>query len=59
VDYYNPVLNTMGVMRTNESARLFMVPGMMHCGSGDRPTNFDMIPELDNWVDRGGHGTGC
>jgi feruloyl esterase len=35
VDYYNAVLYTMGVKRTNESVRLFMAPGMTHCGGGD------------------------
>ena len=53
VDYYNAVLYTMGATRTSESVRLFMVPGMMHCGSGDGTPNFDMIPELENWTERG------
>jgi feruloyl esterase len=43
----------MGVTRANESVRLFMVPGMMHCHDGDGTPDFDMIPELDNWVERG------
>jgi feruloyl esterase len=51
VDYYNAVLYTMGAKRTNESVRLFMVPGMMHCRGGDGTADFDMIPELDNWVE--------
>ena len=53
VDYYNAVLYTMGVTRTNESVRLFMVPGMMHCRGGDGTPDFDMIPELDIWVEQG------
>ena len=53
VDYYNAVLYTMGVTRTNESVRLFMAPGMMHCRGGDGTPNFDMIPELENWMVRG------
>jgi feruloyl esterase len=53
VDYYNAVLYTMGVTRTNESVRLFMAPGMMHCRGGDGTPNFDMIAELDNWMERG------
>jgi len=58
VDYYNAVLYTMGVTRTNESVRLFMVPGMMHCRGGDGTPDFDMIPELDNWVEQGRRRTG-
>lgn len=53
MDYYNAVLYTMGVTRTKESVRLFMVPGMMHCGGGDGTPNFDVIPELENWTVRG------
>jgi len=41
-------LPAMDVTRTNESVRLFMVPGMMHCRGGDGTPDFDMIPELDN-----------
>jgi feruloyl esterase len=30
--------------------RLFMVPGMGHCGGGDGATTFDMVAALDRWV---------
>jgi feruloyl esterase len=29
-----------------------MGPGMTHCGGGDGASNFDMIPELENRVER-------
>jgi feruloyl esterase len=35
-----------------ESVRLFMVPGMGHCGGGEGPNTFDMVAPLDRWVDR-------
>ena len=33
--------------------RLFMVPGMGHCGGGEGPNSFDMVTALDAWVDHG------
>ena len=53
IDYYNAVLYTMGLARTYDSMRLYMVPGMTHCGGGDGTFDFDMLPLLDQWVERG------
>jgi pimeloyl-ACP methyl ester carboxylesterase len=36
-----------------KSVRLFMVPGMQHCGGGPGPNSFVMLPALDKWVDAG------
>jgi len=36
-----------------EWLRLFMVPGMGHCGGGEGPNTFDMMPPLESWVERG------
>ena len=33
--------------------RLFMVPGMQHCGGGEGPNTFDSIGALESWVERG------
>lgn len=33
--------------------RLFMVPGMQHCGGGEGPNVFDSIAALESWVERG------
>jgi feruloyl esterase len=33
--------------------RLFMVPGMGHCGGGDGTSTFSMIPALEKWVEQG------
>jgi len=35
------------------SVRLFMVPGMGHCGGGDGASTFDMVKALDAWVEGG------
>jgi feruloyl esterase len=42
-----------GYRRTQDSARLFIVPGMGHCGGGVGPNSFDTLQALDNWVTNG------
>jgi len=34
-------------------ARLFVVPGMGHCGGGPATRTFDMLSALSDWVERG------
>ena len=36
-----------------KNVRLFMVPGMQHCGGGPGPNVFSMLTALDQWVDQG------
>ena len=36
-----------------EWARLFMVPGMTHCGGGEATDNFDMLTAIQDWVEEG------
>jgi len=52
VDYYEAARAKTGRAAT-ESLRLFMVPGMGHCGGGDGVTSFDFVSELDRWVTTG------
>ena len=33
--------------------RLFMVPGMGHCGGGPGVNTFDSIGTIENWVEKG------
>jgi feruloyl esterase len=33
--------------------RLYMAPGMGHCGGGDGPNRFDMVTSLEQWVEHG------
>lgn len=39
--------------RQAQNVRLFMIPGMAHCGGGDGPFLFDAITTLDHWVASG------
>jgi feruloyl esterase len=54
VGYYERVLQAMGgADRTKATARLFMVPGMNHCGGGTGTATFDMLAALEAWVEQG------
>ena len=35
------------------SYRLFMAPGMAHCGGGEGPNTFNMLAALEQWVEQG------
>jgi feruloyl esterase len=50
VHYYESVLEAGGgASKVSESYRLFMVPGMGHCGGGEGPNRFDMVGALEQW----------
>ena len=52
VNYYESVIEKLGPSATS-SMRLFMVPGMGHCGGGDGTATFSMIKALNEWVEGG------
>jgi Tannase and feruloyl esterase len=49
---YESVLQTMG-KNQEDWMRLFMVPGMAHCGGGPGPNTFDTIGAMEYWRERG------
>jgi feruloyl esterase len=52
-NYYDSVIKTMGgAGKVQENFRLFMVPGMNHCGGGLGTDQFDMLTALENWVEK-------
>ena len=52
--YYTRVLQALGgAGKVQGSYRLFMVPGMGHCGGGEGPNTFDMVTALEQWVEHG------
>jgi feruloyl esterase len=53
VDYYKKVVAKTKVKDVGDAVRLFMVPGMGHCGGGDGTSTFDMLSALDQWVEKG------
>src|SRR6185312_7170951 len=54
VDYYNRLGDANGgVEAVQRWSRLFLVPGMGHCGGGSLTTDsFDLLTPLVNWVER-------
>jgi feruloyl esterase len=53
VDYYKNVVSVLGKSLADDSVRLFMVPGMAHCGGGEGPNTFDMLTALEQWREHG------
>jgi feruloyl esterase len=52
VEYYRTVLDRMGAKEAREFYRLFLVPGMAHCGGGEGTSTFDMLGALEQWVEQ-------
>lgn len=52
VEFYEDAVKDSGDPK-GEWIRLFMAPGMGHCGGGEGPDSFDKIGALEEWVERG------
>lgn len=65
INYYESVVGRMGEKQMNTFVRLYMVPGMQHCGGGPGPYSFgqngsgpndpqqNVELALEQWVDKG------
>jgi hypothetical protein len=66
VNYFNSVVRKLGRKETSEFVRLYMVPGMQHCGGGNGPSAFgqvlggpggdpqhDIAAALERWIEDG------
>ena len=56
VDYYKKVVETTfkgDVKAARDRARLFLIPGMGHCGGGPGCNEFDSLAALVEWVEKG------
>jgi feruloyl esterase len=42
-----------GAAKVAEWSRMFLVPGMAHCGGGQSLDHFDMLSAVVNWVEKG------
>jgi len=52
VEYYEGVLQRMGAS-ARDFFRLYMMPGVFHCGGGVGPACFDPLAHLIPWVEQG------
>lgn len=56
LDYYKDMVATTfkgDYKAAHEKARLYMVPGMGHCGGGPGVNDWDKLPPLVQWVESG------
>ena len=53
IEYYETVSKRMGDAATRDFYRLFMVPGMFHCGGGPGCGSTDWLAALMDWVEKG------
>jgi len=66
VNYYESLIQRMRQKEVDSFARLYMVPGMQHCGDGPGPNSFGQVGELkfddpthsvdaalERWVEKG------
>jgi len=52
INYYRQMQEVTGA-KTQEFARLFLVPGMQHCGGGPGADTFDAVSAVERWVEEG------
>jgi feruloyl esterase len=53
VNYFTKLSEDMGKQQVDAAVRLYMVPGMGHCGGGDGPSVFDMVGAMEQWREHG------
>ena len=54
LDYYEKMTKAVGGQKEADGfSRLYFVPGMHHCAGGPGPNQFDMLTELENWIEKG------
>ncbi|RQH01621.1 tannase/feruloyl esterase family alpha/beta hydrolase [Paraburkholderia dinghuensis] len=53
IQYYEAMQNTMGVSSVNDFSRLYLVPGVAHCGGGEGLSNIDLVSQITGWVEQG------
>ena len=51
VNYYESVVNTLGADMIKDSVKLYLVPGMDHCGGGEGAFIVDWLSALEQWAE--------
>ena len=52
-NYYNAALKSAGTSKGKDSLRLFLIPGMDHCGGGAGCDTFEKLGPMEQWVENG------
>ncbi|RMV78624.1 Tannase [Pseudomonas caricapapayae] len=50
--YHEAVEAQMGKSRTEAFSRLYMLPGVYHCGGGEGPSLIDLLTPIMTWVEK-------
>lgn len=53
ISEWNTMRAQMGQAKVDDFARLFMIPGMDHCGGGSGTGSFELMTALSNWKENG------
>lgn len=53
IDYYESMQSTMGAANVDQFARLYLVPGVGHCGGGEGFPNIDLVSQVTAWAEGG------
>ena len=53
IDYHDRVVAANTKAETDKFMRVFMLPGVMHCGGGAGPDTIDTLTPLMRWVEQG------
>jgi feruloyl esterase len=52
IDYFQDVVRTVG-SSADDFVKLFMAPGVSHCGGGSGPNQFNAIAAIERWREAG------
>lgn len=50
--YYDTVASHSDQGNVDDVLRMYVAPGVSHCGGGEGPDKFDMLGTLEDWVER-------
>jgi feruloyl esterase len=50
IDYFEAVRRM--VPQSSDTVRLFLAPGVLHCGGGAGPDRFDTLTAMEDWIER-------
>jgi feruloyl esterase len=53
LNYYHSVIEKLGLERTDEHVKLYLVPGMDHCAGGEGAHQVDWQTAIEDWLERG------
>ncbi len=53
LNYYDALRKTMGESAADKFTRLYLFPGVAHCGGGEGPDQFDALTPVMAWVEGG------